>query len=67
MIRLFKLGSLEHNIFPTSENISKLKEMIDNIGGSDKFSDIIWGPDLQIEIIPETTEEALALAKLKHG
>lgn len=47
-IRLWKLGSLEHKIYPTSEAISMLSDMLaSSVGGG--AVDIIWGPDLEIE------------------
>jgi hypothetical protein len=60
MLRIFKLGSLEHGISPTEESIKKLQEMLKDTN----FKDIIWGPDIEVELVPETAEEVLALAKL---
>lgn len=47
-IRIWKLGSLEHKIFPTDAAIAKLSSILLNhvAGGA---MDFIWGPDLTIE------------------
>jgi hypothetical protein len=47
-IRIWKLGSLEHRIFPTDAAIAKLSNILLNhvAGGA---MDFIWGPDLTIE------------------
>lgn len=52
-IRIWKLGSLEHRIFPTDAAIAKLSNILLNhvAGGA---MDFIWGPDLTIE---ETSTE----------
>ncbi len=46
-IRIWKLGSLEHKIFPTDAAISKLSNILLNhmAGGA---MDFIWGPDLEL-------------------
>lgn len=48
-IRVWKLGSIEHNILPNAAAIDKFKntlqETINNGGG-----DIIWGPDISVEM-----------------
>lgn len=47
-IRVWKLGSLEHKIFPTNAAISKLSNILLNhlAGGA---MDLVWGPDLEID------------------
>lgn len=47
-IRIWKLGSLEHKIFPTDAAIRKLASVLLNhtAGGA---MDLIWGPDLTVE------------------
>lgn len=47
-IRIWKLGSIEHKIFPTDAAIAKLSNILLNhvAGGA---MDFIWGPDLTIE------------------
>lgn len=59
MLRIFKLGSLEHGISPTKEAVEQLAESL-----KAGVTDIIWGPDIEVELVPETAEEVLALAKL---
>lgn len=46
-IRLWKLGSLEHQIIPTEAAASKLADMLlNNVGGG--AMDLIWGPELEL-------------------
>jgi len=49
-IRLWKLGSLEHKIIPTQSAIQKLEAMLEDIEGENE-ADIIWGPDVSVELI----------------
>lgn len=52
-IRIWKLGSLEHQILPTDAAIAKLADLLlNNVGGGSM--DLIWGPDLELE---ETSTE----------
>lgn len=46
-IRVWKLGSMEHKIFPTDAAISKLSNILLNhlAGGA---MDLVWGPDLEL-------------------
>lgn len=55
-IRIWKLGSLEHKIFPTDAAIAKLSNILLNhlAGGA---MDFIWGPDLEL------TETSTDIAK----
>ena len=51
-IRLWKLGSLEHKLFPTELSVAKLAEVLLGAkAGEDGFIDIIWGPDLTVEVV----------------
>lgn len=68
MIRLWKLGNLEHRIAPTKEAAEKLASLL---GGytPGELMDLIWGPDLTVEIIPdgdERLEELDAALDLIH-
>lgn len=46
-IRIFKLGSFEYGIAPTSEAVNKLNEILEaNPGGG--TIDLIWGPDIEL-------------------
>lgn len=46
-IRIFKLGSLEHKIAPTSAAASKLSSILqNNVGGG--TMDLVWGPDIEL-------------------
>lgn len=47
-IRLWRLGSLEHKIYPTEAAVSRLADMLaSSVGGGP--IDIIWGPELDIK------------------
>lgn len=51
-IRLWKLGSLEHNVYPTKESINNLKTKLVEIKASEEdIFDLIWGPEVSLEII----------------
>ena len=45
-IRLWKLGSLEHRIFPTLDVMNRLRDFI-----KEGATDIIWGPDIECQVI----------------
>lgn len=46
-IRLWKLGNLEHKIFPRDAAMDRLSDiLINNVGGGSV--DIIWGPDIEL-------------------
>jgi hypothetical protein len=62
-IRIWKLGSLEHKIFPTDAAISKLSNILLNhvAGGA---MDFIWGPDL--ELAETSTDVAKFLGSEKY-
>lgn len=46
-IRIFKLGSLEHKIAPTSAAANKLSTILQhNVGGG--TMDLVWGPDIEL-------------------
>ena len=42
-VRVWKLGSLEHNIPPHIKAVKALKKML-----KEGVTDIIWGPDIEI-------------------
>jgi hypothetical protein len=46
-IRIWKLGSLEHELFPTDAAISKLADILLSNTGGGAF-DLIWGPELEL-------------------
>ena len=47
-IRLWTLGSFEHNVFPSREGISKLRQILaNNVGGG--VMDLVWGPELSFK------------------
>lgn len=46
-IRLWRLGSLEHNLIPTKGSIDKLRRILsENI--KDGVVNIVWGPELDV-------------------
>lgn len=47
VLRVWKLGSLEHNLFPTEQAISKLETIISKWDKSSTL-DLIWGPDIEV-------------------
>ncbi len=60
-IRLWKLGNLEHKITPSKESIEKFQELLKDIT-EDGVKDIVWGPDIQCEII-STDDPASSILK----
>lgn len=52
-IRIWRLGSLEHQLLPTDAAVAKLADLLlNNVGGGSM--DLIWGPDLELD---ETSTE----------
>lgn len=49
-IRLWKLGSLEHKVYPTEQSFRKLKETLEKWDGISTI-DIIWDDGLKVEVI----------------
>ena len=62
-IRIFKLGSLEHQIAPTRAVVSKLSEILESHPGGGTM-DLIWGPD--IELIESKTQIHQFLGEAKY-
>ncbi len=61
-LRIFKLGSVEHGIFPTEAAFAKLGDMLAaGVGGGTK--DIIWGPDIKMEETETNVHHFLGKAK----
>lgn len=48
-IRLWKLGSTEHRIYPTDTAIHTLTDILNSI--REPGGDIIWGPDINVELV----------------
>lgn len=46
VVRVWKLGSLEHRVIPTEAAVQRLAEMLMKMGDGD--TDLIWGPDLEV-------------------
>jgi len=62
-LRIIKLGSLEHQLAPTSVAISKISEILEsNVGGG--TMDFVWGPD--IELIESKTSVHQFLGEEKY-
>lgn len=61
-IRLWKLGSLEHRIFPTEASVARLADMLlNNVGGG--VMDLIWGPDLTLDQVSSEAYKFLGQEK----
>lgn len=61
-IRIWKLGSLEHQILPTDAAIAKLSDLLlNNVGGGSM--DLIWGPDLELDETSTSIQSFLGSAK----
>ncbi len=63
MIRLWKLGDLENKILPTNEAFQKLADIL-NTDKDGEVLDLIWGPDLTVELIPTGPQDIEALKAL---
>lgn len=53
-VRLWKLGDLDHELFPTDVAVNKLTDILSSNPGAGAF-DIIWGPELSFQ---ESSTEA---------
>ena len=53
IIRLWKLGDLEHGITPTDDAIKKFEAILKSIPNDNKPFDIVWGPDIQCQLIDD--------------
>ena len=62
-IRIFKLGSLEHEIAPTKAGVAKFAEIMESNTGVGTI-DIVWGPD--IELIESNTSVHQFLGEEKY-
>jgi hypothetical protein len=61
-VRLWKLGSLEHEIYPTDTGIEKLRDVLSSNPGAGAF-DVIWGPELTLEESNTSTHQFLGISK----
>lgn len=51
-IRLWKLGSLEHKVYPTEKAVENLTAILEEANKSEEdIYDIIWGPDIDCKVI----------------
>ena len=62
-IRLWNLGSFEHNVFPTREAINKVRRILSNRNGGGVI-DLVWGPELSFT--ESNTEVHKFLGKEKY-
>lgn len=51
IIRLWRLGSLQHKIVPTPRAQQKLADILNDGVTDDNVLDIIWGPDIDCQVI----------------
>ena len=56
-IRLWKLGNMEHKVYPTDAAVAKLSEFLKESKGKEIF-DIIWGSDVTVQEF-EVDEDSL--------
>jgi len=49
-LRIWKLGNLENKILPSTESFNRLNKIIDTFNNNDKPIDIVWGPDIELEV-----------------
>jgi hypothetical protein len=47
LLRVWRLGSLEHNVYPSQEAINRLAELLMNRPEGQDM-DLIWGPELDV-------------------
>jgi hypothetical protein len=50
-VRLWKLGSLEHNIIPKQEAFDRFVEELQKVPNDGTPTDIVWNPAISCEII----------------
>ena len=62
-IRLWNLGSFEHNVFPNREAINKVRRILSNRNGGGVI-DLVWGPELSFT--ESNTEVHKFLGKEKY-
>lgn len=55
IVRVWRLGSLEHRLYPTTEAINHLAKMLLD-APVDHDLDVIWGPDLDVIELKGTGE-----------
>jgi hypothetical protein len=51
---IWKIGNLEHQIYPSATVVDKLRETVSNVVDdldNKKHAHLIWGPDLDIEVL----------------
>jgi len=49
-LRIWKLGDLENRIYPSQEAFDRLSKIIETFNSDHKQIDIIWGPDIKLEV-----------------
>jgi hypothetical protein len=64
-IRIWRLGSLEHELIPTQAAFVRLNNMLMALGSGGTM-DIIWGPDLSVEEISTDMQKFLGTAKYEQ-
>lgn len=63
-VRVWKLGSLEHKLYPDQAAVDKLAEMLASAAGGNSI-DVIWGPDLVLEETKTDISKFLGIEKFK--
>lgn len=62
-IRVWKLGSLEHQLYPSEQAVKKLADILKEVFDDDS-TDIIWGPD--IELIGKSGNDNVTMIKVEN-
>lgn len=60
-IRLWKLGSLEHQLLPSEKAIQTLHDILQSVDENAKTADIIWGPEISVEVVEEGELEIISI------
>ena len=61
-IRLWNMGDIANDVYPTREGLAKLAEILQNhVGGG--VIDLVWGPDLKVTSIASESYKFLGMEK----
>lgn len=61
-LRVWKIGNLEHKVYPDLASMQKLASILMNAGGGG-ITDLIWGPDLELQEITTNYHSILGESK----
>lgn len=60
-VRIWKLGSLEHMIFPSDRAIQKLHDILLDLSCAEATMDIIWDAALDVEVVEDGELEIISI------